>query len=1220
MKGNAFDLDIYSLEDGCPLTEAQLNVYLDIIIHNKKDSYILPSAFEISKKYSADDIINALEVMFEVHPILGMCVSEEREVPYMVKGSKPSIAVESNASQEFINEFIFKRFDLYDSLSRFLIVENDDSYSLYGIFHHLIFDETSKNVFKFDLMAILDGESVEREESFLNVSAFNKQIQETPEFVDAKEFYDMMLSDIEQAGTLLESVGEESSTSYSIDFDIDFDDFLSKNNINKNVLFTSVFAYTLSRFVGSDKVLFNLLENGRDRFNNFDSIGMFVNTFPILVDCGDKETSSFMNSMSDLIYKVVRYNYYPFRMLAEEYVLDANILFQFLPNWITHDEDDEIPVIDADIDFEDLISDFAFYIQENDDDYTLNVLYSKKYSDEFVKRFAQSYISILREINSGSELGEISYISDSDLNILDEYNQTEHDLKYDDILDAFNDNLAEFPDNKLVSFKKTSYTYKEGAFIADKIAEGLKEHGVDRQDCVAFLVERSDLYMFSVLGIMSLGAVFVPLDDKHPDDRLQYMLSDTHSKAVIISDATYERAKELVGNNTALLNISDIVKEENKTLSSLPVDYGDLACILYTSGTTGVPKGVKIPRKAIINLAEFYVGKYNLSNEDVFGQYSSIGFDAAFKALFAAIYAGACLDVIPNEMKLDMNALNSHFIKQGINHVDITTPVAKLLIKQIKDLPLDVLFTGGDKLGEVTGEINCRFVDGYGPTEAYVEVATIDVKDRIDPSSIGHLIDNIKAYILDNEFRRVPVGAVGELYLAGNQIAYGYLNREEETAKAFLENPFDDGLMYRTGDLVRLLPDGSLGIVGRSDSQVKIRGNRVELSEVESVIRGLDYVEDVTVQTIKNGDNNELVAYVVPAAKMDNLNESICDDVQELKPDYMVPSFVIELDNIPFNVNGKIDTHALPKVDLESLRGEYVAPTTETEKDIVEAFEKIFNQEKISVHDDFVSLGGNSLTAIKLKSLLNLDINVMTLFKARTPYKIAQIIEGNKLEYGFELVKKGSKNQNMFILPPGGGVSFILLNLVKNIDFEGNVYLIDDFKYDLTLDEIRNIEHNDVLTLNHYYDAIKDIFNDGDIIAGYSLGCIYAALICEKLEKTKTVDKCIFIDMPPKFVNNQDISRKEVMNYLTVYDREEYEGMDDEYSSDFKDKLIEVFHVNYKFDFHTPEIKSHAIYLSTSGKFNEDLDNVPDNEYITIDSTHEDIVGKDVYKITKYFN
>ena len=237
---------------------------------------------------------------------------------------------------------------------------------------------------------------------------------------------------------------------------------------------------------------------------------------------------------------------------------------------------------------------------------------------------------------------------------------------------------------------------------------------------------------------------------------------------------------------------------------------------------------------------------------------------------------------------------------------------------------------------------------------------------------------NTKAYVLDNEKRRVPVGAVGELCLAGIQIADGYLNREEETKESFIANPFDNGedynVLYRTGDMVRILPDGTLGIVGRRDSQVKIRGNRVELSEVEAVIRELDYIEDITVQTIKHDDNYELVAYVVSDGfDEDTLRNNICEYVGEFKPDYMVPSHVINLDRIPLNVNGKVNKRELPEVDFDGLQVEYVAPTTQAEREIVDAFE---------IGKYYMPYNESSTTSYYKKLLTALDENDMGIEEA----------------------------------------------------------------------------------------------------------------------------------------------------------------------------------------------------------------------------------------------
>ena len=1040
----SFDLDVYSLDSGCPLSESQLNVYLDIVANDKKDAYLIPLFMDISNKYDAEGIVDALNEMFCVHPILGMCVSDSFDVPYLVKGLKPSVSIESDVDDEFIVNFLTRPFDLMKSLSRFLIIKNDDNYSLYAVFHHIIFDALSDEVFKKDLQSILDGGIVDIDDSFLKVSAFNQQLQKTEDYLEAEKFFNSMLVDSDDVGVLLDSVLSDGSGHYLFDLDLDYDlfnSFLETYNVSANILFSAVFAYTLSRFVGSDKVLFNIVENGRDRFVNYDSIGMFVNTLPLLVDCKNQDVQSFMEYVSDKVYGVMKYNYYPFRLLANKYDINSDILFQYIPEWIKDTNDfDEIESNNELISsMDDLIADLTVEIIQRGNKHILSITYSEKYSKDFISHFIESYKLILGDILNVNELSEINYISDRDIEILDSYNRTEHDLIYSDILDAFNDNLSRCPDNALVTYNDVSYSYGEGAFIASRIAELLIDLGVESQDCVGFLVPRSELYMFSVLGILSMGGVYVPLEDNHPDERINFILKDSETKVVIVVDETYDRAKSLFDDDVILLNISNIVNEDVGSLSVFPANYGDLACILYTSGTTGLPKGVKVKRKALLNVSSDYVDKYDLGATDVYALFSSIGFDVSSFVICAVIRSGACLSVIPDDIRLNMSAMNEYFIKQGVTHAFITTQVGKLFVQTVDDTSLKVLLVAGEKLGEFESPKDYLLIDAYGPTEAFAFNTSVDNNVKIDGSSVGMLNYNTSAYVLDNQFRRVPFGAVGELYLAGYQVADGYLNREEENARAFIENPFSNeegyNTLYRTGDLVRILPDGSLGIVGRSDSQVKIRGNRVELGEVEAVIRQMDNILDVTVQTVKVKDNNELVAYVVSDESDElTIENAIREHVGEVQPDYMIPSFVICLDHIPLTVNGKVNRSALPEVDMDSLSVEYVAPTSKTEEQIVSAYEVVFNQKDIGLNDDFTRLGGDSITAIRLISLLEKDgisCSARDILNYKTPYLIAKniqtvenisydAVEGNVdllpiQEYFFDQINKDNFTQS-FIL------------------------------------------------------------------------------------------------------------------------------------------------------------------------------------------------------------
>ena len=649
-----------------------------------------------------------------------------------------------------------------------------------------------------------------------------------------------------------------------------------------------------------------------------------------------------------------------------------------------------------------------------DDGYLVSISHLDKYSQDTAERFANVFKEILVQFLDKENLGDINYTSKEDIKLLNNCNQNEYLLDYDDILDAFNDNLARYPDNKLVSYNDKSYSYAEGAYIAKKIADNLLELDINVQDCVSFLVERSEHYLFCVLGILSVGGIYVPLDDDLPDERIDMMLNDTKSKVIVVSDETSCRVKDFIDDDVVILNISEIVKEPLSTLSMLPVVYCDVACILYTSGTTGIPKGVKVTRKSLLNVSAFYAENYGITNDDVYAMFSTIGFDAGSLAISTSIYSGSSLAIVPDNIRLNMDKLNKYFIEHGVTHTMMTTQVGKLFMQNVDNSSLDVLLVGGEKLGKFEDPKNYHLVDGFGPTETFAFISSINNSQKIDSSSIGNLNYNTKAYVLDHELRQVPIGAVGELYISGYQVADGYLNNDKETKYAFLNNPFDTdeqyNIMYRTGDMVRILPDKSLAIIGRSDNQVKIRGNRVELAEIEFSIRNLDIVDDVTVQVIKHESNNELVAFVVSSVDIneDKLKENIKNHIIMNHPEYMVPSFVIKLDTIPLTINGKVDKMALPDVDLNSLHAEYVAPTTENEKLIVDAFEVAFNQKSIGLNDDFVRLGGDSITAIRVISLLeknNISCTASDILNYKTPYLIAKQVNESVEKVSYDPVE-----------------------------------------------------------------------------------------------------------------------------------------------------------------------------------------------------------------------
>ncbi|MBR5063379.1 MAG: AMP-binding protein, partial [Bacteroidales bacterium] len=404
--------------------------------------------------------------------------------------------------------------------------------------------------------------------------------------------------------------------------------------------------------------------------------------------------------------------------------------------------------------------------------------------------------------------------------------------------------------------------------------------------------------------------------------------------------------------------------DELESLPEGPVPEGpkpeNLFILLYTSGSTGVPKGVMLEHRNLVNFCAWYRKYYKLTEKSRVAAYASYGFDACMMDMYPALTTGACLYIIPEETRHDMSQLDAFITDYGITHSFMTTQVGVMYAKNYPDnKSLKHLSVGGEKLVSMDPP-SYGFHNGYGPTECTIFSTIFDVKKREANIPIGHALDNTFMFVMDSDFRRVPVGAAGELLITGAGVGRGYLNRPEKTAECFIANPFQEGMRaYRSGDIVRWRTDGNIEFVGRQDGQVKIRGFRIELKEVEEVLRECPGVKDVTVQAFDNPSGGKFIAaYVVADGPFDIPAAQAF--IKERKPAYMVPAAFVQLDKIPLNVNQKVDRKALPKPTPDS-SGEYVAPATETEKNLCEIFAEVLGVEKVGATDNFFDLGGSSL-------------------------------------------------------------------------------------------------------------------------------------------------------------------------------------------------------------------------------------------------------------------
>ncbi|OQM44148.1 hypothetical protein B6A27_18285, partial [Anoxybacillus sp. UARK-01] len=437
------------------------------------------------------------------------------------------------------------------------------------------------------------------------------------------------------------------------------------------------------------------------------------------------------------------------------------------------------------------------------------------------------------------------------------------------------------------------------------------------------------------------------------------------------------------------------------------VNLNNLAYVIYTSGSTGTPKGVMIEHRSLTNFIFSISKEYEITKNDVIIQFASIGFDVSVFDIFTSLCNGATLCIASEEERKSPEKLTELMRKYGVTVAEL--PPALLPLLNPKDFPmLRLLSVGGEKfsgdLVSIWSSPKRRFVNGYGPTETTVAVTLFDCKGKWNSNPpIGKPMYNIETYVLNNNLQPVPIGVPGELYIGGACLARGYLNRNELNSQKFVNNPFSNdknSKLYKTGDLVRWLPDGNLEILGRSDRQIKIRGFRVELEEIESNLIRLPNIKQAVVDVSDEINNDiQIIAYIV-------LEKGAAIDIKELReslkgnlPSYMVPSRFIEIDEIPLTPNGKIDRKSLPRPsELIPESSNHLLPRDETELMICdEILCPILGVKNIGINDNFFDLGGNSLQATmvvsQIRNRFDVDINLIDFFQSPTVENLANLVK-----------------------------------------------------------------------------------------------------------------------------------------------------------------------------------------------------------------------------------
>ena len=819
-----------------------------------------------------------------------------------------------------------------------------------------------------------------------------------------------------------------------------------QHHLTLNTLLQGAWALLLSRY-GEKDVVFGTTVSGRpSALKGVESmVGPFINTVPVRVQCNQTELLPWLQQLQAQQVEREQYAYAPLveiqgwsEVPRGTPLFDTLLVFENYPvSALQQGGSLEIGSVRA---FERTnypLTVIAAPAQEM----LIRFIYDKRFEFGAIARMMGHLQTLLAGMvaNPDTQISQLPLLTEAEHQLLSEWNATETEYPERCIHQLFEEQVQKTPDAIAVVWNQP-LTYRELNARANRLAHHLQKLGVGPDVLVGLCVERSPEMIVGLLGILKAGGAYVPLDPTYPDERLEFMLADTQRSARSGSGGCVEHAQISVlltqqrhlerfdPHQPQLCLDTDWEiageSEENPQNQAKP---DNLAYITYTSGSTGLPKGVEVLHRGVIRLL-YGVNYVRLDASQRILQMAPIAFDASTFEIWGALLHGASCVLFPPEIPTPKK------LGDAIKKHDITTLwlTAALFNAVVDDDPqflggISQLLVGGEALSvphirrALAALPATQIINGYGPTESTTFACTYPIpeQDHLHSIPIGRPISNTQIYLLDRHLQPVPIGVLGELYIGGAGLARGYLNRPELTAERFVPNPFQSKVnqnskLYQTGDLARYLPDGNIEYLGRIDHQVKIRGFRIEPGEIEAVLSQHSEVRETVVMAREEpADNKRLVAYLVPHSPSLTIH-SIRSFLQEKLPEYMIPSAFVLLPALPLTPNGKVDRRALPAPDAAAFELTHVAPRTPTQEILASIWAEVLGLE-VGIDDNFFAVGGHSLLATQLisrvRQTFSVELPLAHLFEAPTIEKLSFAIEALRVGTQIPPIKPAPRSE-----------------------------------------------------------------------------------------------------------------------------------------------------------------------------------------------------------------
>jgi tyrocidine synthetase-3 len=1035
-----------------PISNQQKRMWLLCNGKNASKAYSMIGVFHITGKVDLPVLRKSFEMLVERH--------ESLRTIYKVIHGEPVQVVENtcmldykdihtgNIESELKNILESEKkysFDL-SKLPLFKIITICDDKSntkLVLQFHHIITDGWSTKIMIQELggnyNSLIKGETYELEElpfQYKDYSIWFAGEMESKNLKEAEEYWNKKLSG-ELPVTLMPTDYEKSNlqnrTAVLNRFFICKDaaektyQFCKEKEITLFMLLISAVEIVLSKYLNSEEIILGIPISGRNYPGLEQQTGLYVNTVVLKNNVQkDKSYHEFINELKNEILESYKYQDYPYDKLVE--TKEGNNHSNLFEVFVSHEglEDEiKLELNETKNNYQEIENreskfNISVMFREKTGGIELVIEYAKElYKEERIKLFAAHIEKAIEEIIDGQhkKIKSINLLNKAEETKLFKYASTyiKTETKWKSIIEQFECTVKENENNIAVFHQGKSLTYKQLDIDSEKVASVLTAKGIKEENTVGILTTKSIDMIVAMIGILKAGAAYMPLDPGNPINRLQNIVKDSGCKVILTNVEGY--CQDIF--DCELLELSTIMSvAEGAEISVRVIEPSQLAYVIYTSGSTGTPKGVMIEHHSLSNLI-------NSLRDEVYDHYgkrlnvalqASYVFDASIQQIFPSLMRGDELHLIDDETKLDGKLTADYFEKHEIDIADATPALFDLQLRSSfgnHNCPsLKHLLIGGEPLNY---ELLKRYFNGgrnesvkitnmYGPTECCVDTTCFTItKDDCNETGIapiGRPMINTRAYILDENLQLVPEGITGELYLEGENVGRGYINNDELTKTKFIQSTFSKKKrMYRTGDLCRFSYDGSIIYQGRIDNQIKIRGYRVELSEIENVIE--HFVEHSKCIVIFDKDKNELVAFLEKRNNTNLLPDSLSEKIRSQLPAYMCPTKIIEIDKIPLTSSGKPDRNKLA-ANVKNYKGisfnkNYEEPRNDTEKKLTEIWKDILKVEDIGINDNFFELGGHSLKSLKVMSAVaktfEIEVSYKDILTKTTIKEFAEVID-----------------------------------------------------------------------------------------------------------------------------------------------------------------------------------------------------------------------------------